>query len=82
MKFVLKFNSQLILVFQSTELIINNPRVSLVNGRMNCEFTWMFGGIELLSPNEKQRVSNLSQPTLEVFMMFARGSADPYSEFI
>lgn len=61
--------------------MVSNARVSLMNDRMNCEFTWVFGGLELLPPNEKQRIFNLSQPTLEVFTMFARGSADPYSKF-
>jgi hypothetical protein len=61
--------------------MIANPKISIMNDRMNCEFTWVFGGLDFLPPSEKQHVFNLSQPTLELYTMFARGSADPHSEF-
>lgn len=61
--------------------MIANAKISLINDRMNCEFQWVFHGLGLLPPNEQSKVLNLSDPKLEVFMMFARGSADPYSKF-
>lgn len=62
--------------------MIANAKVSLISDRMNCEFLWVFGALELLPANEKLRVFNLSDPKLESFMMFARGSADPHSGFL
>lgn len=42
----------------------------------------MLGGFELLPLNERQRVYNLSDPKLEIYTMFARGSADTHSKNI
>jgi hypothetical protein len=67
-------------VYEASEMMISNARVSLIADRMNCEFQWVFRGLELLPSNEKSRVFNLSDPKLETYIMFARGSADPHSK--